>query len=84
MYTRALLIGATLLTLGAAAAPASAQVFFGAGPGGVGVGVGDPYYNDGYRRRHWRGDYASDCRVVRERIVTPSGRRIVRTRQICG
>jgi len=80
MYTRALLIGATLLTLGVAA-PASAQVYFGAGP--VGVGVGDPYYNDGYRHRAWREGYASDCRVVRERIVTPSGRRIIRERQIC-
>ena len=81
MYTRALLIGATLLTLGAAA-PASAQVYFGAGPGGVGVGVGDPY-DHGYRRHHWRGDYASECRVVRERIITPSGRRIIKERRIC-
>ncbi len=84
-YTRPLMIAAALLTLGASV-PASAQVYFGAGPGGVGVGVGDPYYNDwGWRHRHhyWRGDYASDCRVIRERIVTPSGRVIYRSRQIC-
>lgn len=83
-YTRPLMIAAALLTLGASV-PASAQVYFGAGPGGVGVGVGDPYYNDwGWRHRHhWRGAYASDCRVIRERIVTPSGRVIYRSRQIC-
>ncbi len=82
-YSRPLMIAAALLTLGASV-PASAQVYFGAGP--VGVGVGDPYYNDwGWRHRHhyWRGDYASDCRVIRERIVTPSGRVIYRSRQIC-
>ena len=80
------LSGAALLAL-AVSAPASAQVYFGAGPGGVGVGIGDPYYNDyGWRPRHyrnWRDDYASDCRVIRERIVTPSGRVIHRSRQIC-
>ncbi len=75
------IIGAALLTL-AVAAPASAQVYFGAGPGGVGVGVGDPDY--GWRHRHhWRDDYASDCRLIRERTETPSGRIIIRTRRIC-
>jgi hypothetical protein len=52
------------------------------GPVGAGVGVG-PY--DGYHHRHWR-DYgyaASECRVIRERTETPSGRVIVRTRRIC-
>ncbi|MBI3704311.1 MAG: hypothetical protein HY244_10830 [Rhizobiales bacterium] len=77
------LTGAALLTL-AVAAPASAQVYFGAGPGGVGVGIGDPHYNDwGWRHRHYRGTYASDCRVIRERIETPSGRVIYRSRQVC-
>ncbi len=84
-YSRPAIIGAALLTLAAASAPASAQVYFGAGPGGIGVGVGDPYYrDDGWRHRHWRDHYASDCRVIRERIVTPSGRVIYRSRQICG
>jgi hypothetical protein len=78
-----LLIAAASLTL-AATVPASAQVYFGAGPGGVGVGVGDPGY--GWRHRHWRDSYAfdrDDCRVIRERIETPSGRVIYRSRHIC-
>ena len=83
-HTRLLmsLTGAALLTL-AVSSPASAQVYFGAGPGGVGVEIGDPDY--GWRHRHyrWRDHYASDCRVIRERIVTPSGRVIYRSRQIC-
>jgi hypothetical protein len=76
-----LLIAAASLTL-AATVPASAQVYFGAGP--VGVGVGDPDY--GWRHRHWRDSYAfdrDDCRVIRERVVTPSGRVIYRSRHIC-
>jgi hypothetical protein len=77
------LTGAALFTL-VMSAPASAQVYLDAGPGGVAVGVGDPDYNWRYRQRnYWRDDYASDCRVIRERIVTPSGRVIIRTRQIC-
>lgn len=80
-YSKPFVIGATLVAL-AAAAPANAQgVYVGAGPVGVGVGVDHDY---GWRHRHhWRGDYASDCRVVRERITTSSGRVIVKTRQIC-
>ena len=76
-----LLIAAASVTL-AATVPAGAQVYFGAGPGGV--GVGDPGY--GWRHRHWRDSYAfdrDDCRVIRERIVTPSGRVIYRSRHIC-
>jgi hypothetical protein len=49
------------------------------------VGVG-PYWDDGYHHRYWHGRdyaYASDCRVIRERIETPSGRVIVQTRRIC-
>lgn len=82
-------------TLGVAA-PASAQVYFGADPGGVGVqvgpigaGVGPRYGDDDWRYRHHRHRgyrayaYGEDCRVIRSRTVTPSGRVIVRTRQIC-
>jgi hypothetical protein len=71
--------------------PASAQFYLGADPGGVGVQVGpfeagvgprymgrDRYYTDGYAA-YGRGD----CRVIRERIETPSGRVIFRTRRIC-
>jgi hypothetical protein len=79
------------------AAPASAQVYFGAGPGGVAVGVGDGWYAHGrhwghrhrghWRHGHyrpWRGAYAwGNCRVIRERIVRPSGRVVWRTREVC-
>jgi hypothetical protein len=78
-----------------AAAPASAQVYFGAGPGGAGVqvgpfgfGVGPRYY--GYRDydydygyRSYDYDYAYGCPLVRERIVTPSGRMIWRMHRSC-
>ena len=77
------MIGAALLTL-AVISPATAQVYLDAGPRGVEVGVGSPDYAWRHRYRHsYRDDYASDCRVIRERIVTPSGRVIFRTRQIC-
>jgi hypothetical protein len=79
-------------TLGLAA-PASAQVWGGVGPGGVGVQVGPfgagvgPAYGWGPHDR-WHGAYgaygfAGECRVIRERMITPSGRRVIRTRQIC-
>jgi hypothetical protein len=85
----------TLITLAAAAAigmtalgaatPANAQVYLGADPGGVGVqvgpfgfGVGPDYW--GYRDPY---AYGGDCRTIRERIVTPSGRVIFRMRNLC-
>lgn len=89
---RKLLIGLTAAAALGVAAPASAQVYFGAGPGGVEVGVGGPrYYDDddryryGYRHRPAYRAYAygDDCRVIRSRVETPSGRVIVRTRQVC-
>ena len=52
------------------------------GPFGAGVGVG-PYW-DGYNQRHWRDyAYANECRLIRERIVTPSGNVIIRSRRVC-
>ncbi|MGE5166846.1 MAG: hypothetical protein ACM3IH_22835 [Sphingobacteriales bacterium] len=68
----------------AALAPANAQGV-GVQVGPVGVGVG-PYWDDGYHHRYWHNygyGYADDCRVIRERIETPSGRMIVKTRRIC-
>jgi hypothetical protein len=89
---RKLLITAAAAGTLVAAAPASAQVYFGADPGGVGVGVGPvefgvgPRY-DPYRYRYWRDRdeyaYAGECRVTRERIETPSGRVIYRTHRDC-
>ena len=88
-----ILLAATALTAAlVAATPATAQFYAGAGPGGVGVevgpfgvGVGPRYgwhdgpYTDGYYAYRSGGD----CRVVRERTETPSGRVIVKTRRIC-
>lgn len=74
------------------AAPASAQVYFGADPGGVGVQVGPvgagvgPRYHDDWRYRHsYRDSYArgGECRTIRSRTVTPSGREIIKTRRVC-
>jgi hypothetical protein len=88
---KTLLFAATVITALVAATPSSAQFYAGAGPGGVGVEVGPfgagvgPRY--GWRDRHHTDGYyaygSADCRVVRERIETPSGRVIVKTRRIC-
>jgi hypothetical protein len=87
---RKLLLG--LVSLGAVtiAAPAQSQVSIGAGP--VGVEVGGPHYyrdrDEDWRWRHRRDFGVRDynyggCRVVRERIETPSGRVIIKTRRSC-
>jgi len=74
-----------------AAAPAGAQVFIGADSGGagvqlgpVGVGVGPRFSDDRYYRRGYDANaYDGDCRLIRSRVVTPSGRVVIRTRQVC-
>ena len=75
--------------LAAAAVPASAQVYGGAGPNGAGVrigpfaaGVGPEY---GWHHHAWGGPnaYSGECRVMRERTVTPDGRVIFTTRRSC-
>jgi hypothetical protein len=92
-----LLFAAVAITTVAFTAPASAQFGMGAGPGGVGVQVGPvgagvgPGYGWGHRDRwdrsyHTYGydrSYGGDCRVMRQRIVTSSGRRIIRTQRVC-
>jgi hypothetical protein len=83
-----LISGVAALTLGAAAlTPASAQVYFGAEPGGAGVQVGPFGFGVGPRYDRWREPawrYRDDgCRMVRERIETPSGRVIFRTHREC-
>ncbi|MGE3147822.1 MAG: hypothetical protein AB7K04_02035 [Pseudorhodoplanes sp.] len=74
--TLAVLVGAAGLiaaTSFTTVSPASAQgVRIDAGP--VGVRVGEPGYRHRYRHR---------CRVVRERIVRPSGRVVYREREVC-
>jgi hypothetical protein len=75
--------------LAAAAVPVSAQVYGGAGPGGAGVRVG-PFaagVGPGYGwHHHAYGDpyaYSGNCRVMRERTITPGGREIFTTRRAC-
>jgi hypothetical protein len=91
------LFAAVAVTVLCLAAPASAQVGAGVGPGGAGVQVGPfgagvgPGYGWGPRDR-WdrrqtygydRSYGGGDCRVMRQRVVTPSGRRITRTQRVC-
>jgi len=50
---------------------------------GAGVGVG-PYWDGGYRHRYWNDyAYAGECRLIRERIETPSGRVVIKSRRVC-
>jgi hypothetical protein len=85
---RKLLVSAVAAgALAAAAVPASAQFFVGADPYGAGVQIGpfaagvgprfDPYYRGGPCA------YAGECRMIRERTVTPTGQVIFTTRQAC-
>jgi hypothetical protein len=80
---RQLLLAAVAIGTLVAAAPASAQISFGVDRGGVEFGVG-PRHDWRDRDRGWRDyGYARDCRVIRERVETPSGRVIYRTRREC-
>jgi hypothetical protein len=92
-----LIAASTVGLLAIATVPASADFYAGAGPGGVGVQVGPfgvgvgPRF--GWHDDHWydrpyahRGHYAygaADCRIIRERSVTPSGRVIVKRERVC-
>ena len=88
---KTLLVAIALTAALVSVEPASAQFYAGAGPGGVGVEVGPlgvgvgPRY--GWRDRNYTDGYyaygSAGCRVVRERVETPSGRLIFRTRRIC-
>jgi hypothetical protein len=69
------------------AVPANAQVYIGADPYGAGVQVG-PFgvgVGDNWRYRHGWNDayYGGECRMIRERIRTPSGNMVVRTQRVC-
>src|SRR5262245_49427557 len=71
------------------AVPASAQVYLGADPGGAGVQVGPFGFGVGprYGYRDYGPEYyaygSADCRVVKERIHTPSGQIVIRSRRVC-
>jgi len=72
---RLLVLSAAIAATVLGVLPASAEVVIRAGEGGV--AVGERHHDEGWRRHH------AECRVVRERITTPSGRVIVKTRRIC-
>ena len=91
-----LIAGSAVAFLAATSLPAAADFYAGAGPSGVGVQVGPfgvgvgprfgwhDHWRDGYYAR--RGHYAygsGDCRIVRERVVTPSGRVIIKRHREC-
>jgi hypothetical protein len=84
---RKLLFAAAAAAALVAAVPASAQVYLGADPGGAGVQVGPFGFCVG-TRYDWRDRdeyyaYGADCPLVRERVVTPNGRVIIRTHRAC-
>jgi hypothetical protein len=77
---RLLVLSAAIAATVLGVLPASAEVVIRAGEGGVAV-----HERDGDRDRD-RGDWRrhrAECRVIRERIETPSGRVIVKTRRSC-
>jgi hypothetical protein len=85
---RKLLFAAAAAAALVAAVPASAQVYLGADPGGAGVQVGPFGFGVGPRYDYWRDRdayyaYGAECPLVRERVVTPSGRVIIRTHREC-
>jgi hypothetical protein len=69
------IMGVVLAATVMSALPASAEVVIRAGEGGV--AVGERHHDRGWRRHH------AECRVIRTRTVTPSGRVIIKTRRSC-
>ena len=83
---RILAVIAAFAIMGAAALTAANAQGVGVQVGPIGAGVGVGPYVDGRMSRYHQHDYgyASDCRVIRQRTETPSGRVIVRSRRVCG
>lgn len=79
------IMGAVFAATIISALPASAQVVVRTDSNGV---VVSQRHNDDWRRREnmrhreWR-RHRADCRTIRTRIVTPSGRVIIKTRRSC-
>ena len=81
-----ILLIAAVCVIPATTMPASGQVYLDADPGSVGTNrLDDPNY--GWPQSHWRRGYDAyargECRVIRERIVTPDGRVIDLSREVC-
>ncbi len=80
---RILLTVSALAIAGAAALTSANAQGVGVQVGPFGAGVG-PYWDGRYHRRYWHDYvYANDCRVIRERFVTPSGNIIFRSHRVC-
>jgi len=60
----------------------SQDVYVGTKRSGIEVGVG-PRYDSDWRYRHRYGAARGECRVTRERIETPSGRVIFKSKREC-
>ena len=60
----------------------SQDVYVGPGRTGVEIGVG-PRYDSDSRYRHRYGGARGECRVTKERIETPSGKVIFKTKREC-
>jgi len=79
---RSFVLSAAIVATILGALPASAEVVIRAGEGGVAVHERDGDRNDMRHSEGWRRHHA-ECRTVRERIETPSGRVIYKTRSTC-
>jgi hypothetical protein len=67
----ALAAGSAMIIAAPAPSHAGSGVGVEVGPGGIAIGPRrDRYFDD-------------DCRVIKERIVRPNGRVVVRTREVC-
>ncbi len=75
------ILGAVIVATVIGALPASAEVVVRAGGDGIAVQERHHGWEQG-RHRGWRNSHA-ECRTVRSRIVTPSGRVIIKTRRTC-
>ena len=76
-----ILFAASALAIAGAATltPANAQIGVQVGP--FGVGIGGPYWDGRYYHAY---DYVpGDCRLIRERVITPSGNVIFHSRRVC-
>ena len=73
------IMGAVIAATIIGALPASAEVVVRAGDNGVAVGE---RHDSGWRQRDWR-HHRAECRTIRTRTVTPSGRVVIKTRRSC-
>lgn len=74
------IMGAVIAATVISALPASAEVVIRAGEGGV--AVGERHHGNAYGHESWR-HHRAECRTIRTRTVTPSGRVIIKTRRSC-